>query len=441
MGLRARLTLLITAVFLLVLAVGTALAVQAARRAVEEDVATTARLVLQLLEAASVGTTADHSPLPGLLERLAALEQTRHMTIEVGGVAGMSGLGGPVASPRELRAPRWFVRIVEPEPFAISETFAMPGLPPGEIVVHADPGDEIEEAWLETRALLVLIVGSALLANGLTFLAIGRALRPLDGILAGLASIAQGDYHERLARPDLPELGRVVDKVNQIAASLEASSEHTRVLTQRNIAIQEEERRHLAHELHDEMGQSISAIKAVAVSIEQRSGGLAPQVAASARTIAEISTHVYDTVRGMMHRLRPAIIDELGLVPAVEQLVDDWNARHIDTFCALTAGPDLGAPGEATAITVYRVVQEALTNVARHAHAPRVDVVLQRGTDGRLHLRIADDGAGFDPARAPRGLGLRGMAERVGALGGQFDLQSQPGAGTRIAIDLPLTAS
>jgi signal transduction histidine kinase len=177
----------------------------------------------------------------------------------------------------------------------------------------------------------------------------------------------------------------------------------------------------------------------VAVSIEQRAAGADPAIATSARTIAEVSNGVYATVRGMMHRLRPVVLDELGLTPALEQLIDDWNGRHVDTFCAFAAEGDCAGLDDAVEISVYRIVQEALTNVARHAQAQRVEIALAHRGES-LALRIRDDGCGFDPASAPRGLGLLGMQERVAALGGGFDLRSRPGAGVTIDIRIPLPA-
>lgn len=442
MSLRFRLNLVITLVFVLILVVSITLAIDNARRAVAEEVRSTAHLTLQLLGLAfsTVGARGGDDRLTELVERLGELERTRHMEVEISGMAGVRALSRRDGAHHVATAPAWFVALVRPPPLEIRESIAAAGMPAGEIVIRADPDDEITEAWDDVRALLVVVVVFALVANGVVYLVLGHGLRPVEAIVRGLDAIEQGDYQARLGRPALPELGRIVDKVNHIAAVLARSRAQTRALAQRSLAIQEEERRYLAHELHDEMGQSISAIKAVAVSISQRIGAREPDIAQSARTISDISSTIYDTVRGMMHRLRPAILDELGLVAAMEQLVDDWNARNTELFCALRVEGDFDGTDEATGISLYRIVQEALTNVVKHARASRVEVDLQRHGSGELTLRIADDGVGFDPESSARGLGLLGMHERVAALDGSFTLRSRPGTGLIIDIDIPAPA-
>ena len=139
--------------------------------------------------------------------------------------------------------------------------------------MRADPGDEIAESWDDARPLLLLVLGVSIIANGLLYVVIGRWLRPVERIVAAMDGIEQGDYRARLPAFELPELANVASKFNHMAEVLERSREQNRHLAQQTLAIQEGERRALAHELHDELGQSISAINAVAVSIAQASRG------------------------------------------------------------------------------------------------------------------------------------------------------------------------
>ena len=147
----------------------------------------------------------------------------------------------------------------------------------------------------------------------------------------------------------------------------------------------------------------------------------------------------------MMTRLHPVVLDELGLVAALGLMIDDWNARHEDCFCENVCPRTLPAFDADARIAVYRVVQEALTNVARHAAASAVRVVLELDQDGdgasTLHLAISDNGIGFDPDRVRRGLGLRGIGERVTALNGSWSLTSRPRDGTRIEVRVPLAGN
>jgi two-component system, NarL family, sensor histidine kinase UhpB len=146
----------------------------------------------------------------------------------------------------------------------------------------------------------------------------------------------------------------------------------------------------------------------------------------------------------MMRRLRPVILDELGLVPALQNVIDEWNDRHADAFCRFSSDSDLGTLSDDTQINVYRIVQEALTNISKHAHASEVAIVISKTSiadpvvASRLRIRISDNGAGFDPSQTPSGLGLLGMRERAEALNGRFELVSTAGKGVTIEINLPI---
>jgi two-component system sensor histidine kinase UhpB len=269
-------------------------------------------------------------------------------------------------------------------------------------------------------------------------------MRPIGAILKGLAGIEQGHYRLRLPGFNLPEFARISASFNHMADALEKSTAQNRYLTQRSLDIQEQERRLLARELHDELGQCLSAVQADAVSIVKGSQGLAPQVHESAQAIVGVASRVFEVIRGMIQQLRPAILDELGLGLTLGQLIDDWNTRHPDQFCRfVTRGNvDLNGFDEAVDIHIYRIVQECLTNIERHAqaHALIVDIDASR-EHRRLHLYVTDDGRGFDVREARHGLGLLGMRERADALGGTLHIKSVPGEGTCVDVCLPISTS
>jgi len=222
----------------------------------------------------------------------------------------------------------------------------------------------------------------------------------------------------------------------------EALTENRR-LSQRYLQIQEEERRFLARELHDELGQSLNAIKVDAVNIRAAAGDL-PEVSHSAQAIIDVSSKVYEVVRGLLRHLRPVALDELGLASAVQHSVDEWQRRHKGMDCVLSIDGEFEGLHEDVNITAYRFVQECLTNVARHARAQCVEVSLRHrneGTDSsRLEMFVDDNGRGVDPAVPRTGLGLIGLRERVEALGGVFEIAATPGSGTRVSAAIPLSA-
>ncbi|MES9976650.1 MAG: ATP-binding protein, partial [Candidatus Thiodiazotropha sp.] len=264
---------------------------------------------------------------------------------------------------------------------------------------------------------------------------IRRSLQPVNEISTGLGIIQSGDYAARLPHFNLPELNRLSQQFNHMAQVLDEQQRENRQLNKRLLSVQESERRHLSRELHDELGQSISAIKAMAVTLKLQADGK-PE---SANAIIGVCNHMYSVVRDMMNRLRPVALEELGMVTAIERLVDGWNDRQEECFCALTISDNFDGVDEDTAITLYRIVQEALTNVAKHAAAEKIEIRLERNAEDLIALYIRDDGHGFDQSSKHKGMGLLGMRERVEALNGKISLASEPDQGVSIDIHLPFT--
>lgn len=245
--------------------------------------------------------------------------------------------------------------------------------------------------------------------------------------LAGGVVLAGGSIHRILRLEHLSSL--------RFAEALEARSA-LRDLSARLLEVQEDERRAISRELHDEIGQSLSALL---FGLGNLSASLSPECHAEAREqlseIRKLGEKTVAVVRDMSLLLRPSMLDDLGLVPAVQ-----WQAREISRTKNLPVEVDADSISEDLPdehkTCIYRVVQEALHNVTRHARAKHVHISLAEH-DSRLSLQIKDDGQGFSPER-DRGLGLLGMKERVEHLGGVCRIQSQPGAGTLVDVQLPL---
>jgi len=441
MSLRIRLNIFITLLFAVVLIGAGSYIIGGARRAVSEEIESSARHTLQLIEV--LMDTVDISGQLGLqeliVENLSKLQSTRHLQIAVLRQATVGRQFPPPAFPViAAKAPHWFVHLVKPKPMEFQRIIKVAYGPNIEIIIHTDPADEITETWLETRSVLISLLLLIILINVLLYFMLGRYLAPIESILSGLENIEQGDYHSRLPQYELPELTRISDKFNHMADVLLRAREENRRLTQKTLAIQEHERRHLAQELHDELGQSLSAIKAVAVSIEQKSSGEDGVIRDNARAIGSFAERMYEVARNMMQRLRPSVLDELGLRVALEDMIDSWNERHGEVFCHFECDNDLRALGENINISLYRIIQESLTNVIKHAGAAEVYVKISRSSK-QLSVEICDDGVGFDPSVAGRGLGLLGMQERVEAMGGQLEIDSAINQGTKICIIVGLT--
>ena len=205
-----------------------------------------------------------------------------------------------------------------------------------------------------------------------------------------------------------------------------------RALSTQLVNAQEEERRSIARELHDEIGQWLSALRLNAgQAMAEPGANTHPRLA----VIAELAERSVEALRRIALSMRPSMLDDLGLVPALE-----WQARETGRLTGIpvevSAAEGGGELPESHRTCIFRVAQEALHNCARHSHATRIGVALQRGSTG-VWLRVDDDGKGFAAERT-RGLGLLGMAERVGQLGGRLRVRSEPGRGTTVTAELPL---
>jgi two-component system sensor histidine kinase UhpB len=224
-------------------------------------------------------------------------------------------------------------------------------------------------------------------------------------------------------------------RAQETEAELQQNRRFTRLIQTRL----EEERRSIARELHDEMGQSVTAIRTIGAAIANRTETSDAQIHANARTIVEVAGHLYDVVHGIIRQLRPSALDHLGLRDALEGWVETWRSRYPDVELELALEGDLDNLGETVNITVYRIVQECLTNVVRHAGADRAQVSVRRLGE-TLEVVVRDNGHGIgerDTAEAAR-FGLLGMRERVQALNGEFELLSRPGEGLRVRARIPL---
>jgi signal transduction histidine kinase len=216
---------------------------------------------------------------------------------------------------------------------------------------------------------------------------------------------------------------------------------HNRELAQGLIALQENERRALARELHDEFGQACSAIRVETAWLRHAAAADRAGMLAAAQRADAAAQNLHQLVRDLLRRLRPADLDALGLVGALQALCAAWGQRG-GVGCELSCdGVDEHAFDDAVNVAVYRIVQEALTNVMRHARARRVGVTLACETgasSGMLRVTVRDDGRGMDVGAAARGLGLLGATERAAAVGGTLEVASTLGRGVRVELRIPL---
>jgi two-component system sensor histidine kinase UhpB len=278
----------------------------------------------------------------------------------------------------------------------------------------------------------------------------GRVLDPLTAVASGLADLEHRKFGVRLLRPKARELAEITDRFNALAEALESARAENQRLNERLITAQDDERRRTALELHDEVGPSLFGLRANIGSIAALASGL-PESAGRklterVRDLQAIIEHLQVINRGMLNRLRPMALGHVPLRDLLAELVAERARQHSAMAFTFNAERIARSYGDTIDLTMYRCIQEGLTNAIRHAQASRIEVVLTERTGGagpaeedlaRLDLTIRDDGRGIAPG-TPMGYGMRGMQERVQGLGGNYGVKSHDGQGTTVEIVIPL---
>jgi two-component system, NarL family, sensor histidine kinase UhpB len=271
---------------------------------------------------------------------------------------------------------------------------------------------------------------------------VGRALAPLQSLADVMAELEDGRYQARVAPGGAPELAAICTKLNHLAATLSEAIEDKRRLAERTVSLQDVERKEIARELHDEFGPYLFSLRAHASALAKQADGRAPNAEAVRKhgsAMLEQINALQQFNRRVLERLRPVGLAELGLRQALESLSRLWRESHPDVAIETVISPALGVTGETADLTIYRIVQEALTNVFRHAGATSVNVVIEpvaeAASDGRscARVRVSDNGRGMEPGQK-LGFGLVGMRERILALGGTLNVVSGDGGLTVEAL-------
>ncbi|MFV0299561.1 MAG: histidine kinase [Paracoccus sp. (in: a-proteobacteria)] len=330
------------------------------------------------------------------------------------------------------RAPDWFARLIAPEPQQTRLPVVIGGRRLGYVYIAPNPAAQIATAWQDMRRTIGLTALAALLQGALIVWLTRRALRPVDGIAARLTDLTQGRLAARvgpLPQPDLAPIGRGVD---QLGAALEQARADRENLQRQVVTRADDERKAIARDLHDEMGPCLFGLRVEADALRSHAGD--PAIRDHAESIAAIADQIGRVNRALLDDLRPAPLGQLPLATVLAGHVEDLAARFPGTELAIDLPPDLPEPDEATALTLFRILQEGTTNALRHAGASRITATL-RSDPAHWIMTVSDDGRGI-PAGTPRGTGLSGMAERIALLAGGLDIRSDR-TGTTLTAELP----
>lgn len=449
-SLRVKINLIVGVLTLLFLAVVLGLQLRNTRESVREEVVAANRVAAQLLDRtvwryAAQGTQA-------MLAFLQGMGRVRSNDITLldsqGGVLYTSP-PSPYKAGRD--APVWFEQLVSPPPAVQSIAF-----PDGKLLISANASRAVLDAWDDARVLLASGLGLLLAVNGMVFWLVGRTVRPFGRIVRALNQLKSGQFDVALPALQGREAAAIGAAFNRMVGELQQHIETERRAVRAEMELSdkrelsrwidhhvEEERRTIARELHDELGQSVTAMRSMALSIAQRTQALDPQSAQAARLIADEASHLYDAMHGIIPRLTPLVLDNFGLAEALEDLAERTRRSQpgvqIDTLVALADTPI--SPDAALAL--YRAAQEGMTNALRHGQASQVRLRVHAEA-GEVALAVTDNGQGLPADWSGRGeghYGLRWLAERVEGLGGRFSISAAAPQGVQLLVHLPLTTA
>jgi two-component system sensor histidine kinase UhpB len=340
----------------------------------------------------------------------------------------------PAAGSGSGRVPAWFVHVLALPELARHTPILIRGERVGELVFEPDMVADVYEKWIGFLAIVASGAALTLVTLAITYLTVDAALKPLRDLGSGLARLRDGHFSGRIPCSGPPEIAESCEAANELAATLTKLDRENRSLLRKMVSIQDEERRDIARELHDELGPLLFAIRANVIAMVDNGAAGQDDLDSPAQKALQSVEALQLTNRRILDRLRPMHIEEFGLQSSIQKLLRGVRSQVPAIDVTFEIDPALDAIDAVVSQTVYRVMQEGITNVLRHAQATEMRLKAT-ATDGKVLVEISDDGVGM-PADVVMGRGLTGMRERVRALGGTFELSSSDGK-TRVRCSLP----
>ncbi len=439
MSLKFRLNLLITLLSLAFILVVGSILVNDTRTSIRERVEAASRVTVQLLDTVIISSALNpeygqtDKVLQSFLQSLGYVRSSHIVLYDISG--NVLYTSPPSTYKTDVQAPKWFEKMVQPPVETVERQIRY-----GSLVVSSSAAGSIREAWSGFRQLMWVGLFFFVLLNLMVYALLSHSLKPIKPILTSINRMERGDLSTRLPTFTLPEFNRIGHSLNRMAESLamERQLEENRQLTQLIQTHIEDERRSLARELHDELGQYVTAIKTFAVAIVNKAKDKSPDIAANAQTIVGAANQIYEGMHSIIRQLRPGALDNLGLSETLRDAMQYWQTLHANVRFELKLNGQLDDLGESLNINVYRIVQESINNALKHAQAKSIEVSLTL-LENELQLLIKDDGVGMNMASVDQSqhFGLLGIRERVQGFHGSFSLLSEPNRGTAIHINIP----
>jgi two-component system, NarL family, sensor histidine kinase UhpB len=321
--------------------------------------------------------------------------------------------------------PDWFVRLIAAPEFKAAFPVMIEGEQVGNIIFAPDMSADIYEKWIGFLAIVCSGIALMLLTGAIAHFTARSVLRPLQNLGDGLTRMRTGDYEQQIPSAGPPEIRKSAQGANELARTLNRLSQDNRNLLRRIVSLQDDERQDMARELHDELGPLLFGIRANTVALLESIPSGQAELSSAAEGILRSVETLQQANRRILDRLRPLYIQELGLERSIQTLLQNVKAQAADLKVTSQIDTKLNDVDGLLSQTVYRVIQEAVTNVLRHARASAMHVTAGIN-DREVIVEVSDDGIGF-PADPMFGRGLTGMLERVRALSGTLELLREEG--------------
>lgn len=448
MSISARINALIVVLFSVALVSFVVAMVISAGPRIRAENDSTMRLAKEFVETTidSLQGTAD--PESHLKILLDGLEDLRHVRI--------SRAGNGSTQPPEGKAPTggvagWLAQRADPAP-SLEIPIVVNGKSFGALAVTPRGDHEAAEIWDSILTFTAVGIGVGTATLVFISMMITHLLRPIRSVGDALMVLEAGRYDVVVPEKGPPEISDICRKLNHFAATLERTISENRRLAERIICVQDEERKELARELHDELGPYLFAIRAAATVIDteiKRGGTDREKLSEASTTLFAALDTIQRVNRRVLLKLRPLGLDEFGIEAKLNSLVALLRQSHTNVAINLTVADDLPKCDETTNLTIYRLVQEGLTNAFKHSQAKAIDVIVEPvemvllppamrdSPRPVVRVTVADDGQGL-PINLKRGYGIAGMSERVWATGGELKLSNRMAGGTSLEAWIPL---
>ncbi|HVQ69551.1 MAG TPA: histidine kinase [Bradyrhizobium sp.] len=423
LSLRSRLLLPLGLMFVAaLLAGGVSLQIFATTQLMEETepAARSAKAVAAALNGALQASNNPQATLDAFVQSLGASEAIRFRRLGTGLDVHPPEVQTPLGT-----VPDWFVRLLGLPEFKTAFPVMIEGKQVGDIVFAPDMSADVYEKWIGFLAIAGSGIILMLLTGAIAHFTARSALRPLQNLGNGLTRMRSGDYEQPIAPSGPPEIRKSAEEANELARTLNRLSQDNRRLLRQIVSLQDDERQDMARELHDELGPLLFGIRANTVALLESIPSAQAKSRGAAESILQSVETLQQTNRRILDRLRPLYIQELGLERSIQTLLQNVKAQAPGLTVTSQIDTTLNEVDGLLSQTIYRVIQEATTNVLRHARANAMHVAA--GINGRdVIVEISDDGIGF-PADRMFGRGLTGMLERARALSGTLELLREEG--------------